>query len=199
MGRWLFISLLALALLGGYHWQQRPLSTAPGVLVAETPRQSDTDRAPFDFDGFHVTPRAEFELRARVLSAERYRFDAGARLSPLDLALGWGPMSDQAMLDQLRIDQGARWFRLYWDEPLAVDAQQLFHFSANMHMVPAEEWVLDTLNEARPGQVVQLRGLLVDVERDDGWSWRSSLSREDTGGGSCELVFVEHAMVEPPL
>ena len=199
MGRWLFLSLLALALLGGYRWQQRPVETGPGVLVAESPRQSGTERVPFEFDGYRVTPRAEFELRARVLSTERYRFDAGADLSPLDLALGWGPMSDQAMLDRLRIDQGARWFRMYWDEPLAVDPQQLFLHSANMHMVPAEEWVLDALKKARPGQVVHLRGLLVDVERDDGWSWRSSLSREDTGGGSCELVFVEHAMVEATL
>ena len=25
----------------------------------------------------------------------------------------------------------------------------------------------------------------------DGWRWRSSLTREDTGAGACELVWVE--------
>lgn len=198
--RSLFI-VATLALLTGLFWRfaQRPLSTAPGVLVPEAPRQADTGRGVFEHAGFRVTPRAEFELRARLLSSERYRFDAGARLSPLDLALGWGPMSDQEVLDRLRIDQGARWYRVYWDEPLPFEPQRLFRHSANMHMVPAQDWIIDTLEDARPGQVVRLRGLLVDVEDGQGWSWRSSLSREDTGNGSCELVYVEHAQIEPPL
>jgi hypothetical protein len=29
----------------------------------------------------------------------------------------------------------------------------------------------------------------------DGWRWRSSLTREDTGAGACELVWVERIAV----
>jgi len=32
---------------------------------------------------------------------------------------------------------------------------------------------------------------LVEVKAQDGWTWRSSLSREDTGNGACELMLVE--------
>jgi hypothetical protein len=31
----------------------------------------------------------------------------------------------------------------------------------------------------------------VEAQGRDGWSWRSSLTREDTGAGACELVFVQ--------
>ena len=37
----------------------------------------------------------------------------------------------------------------------------------------------------------RLRGYLVRVEAADGWQWRSSLSRADTGAGACELVLLE--------
>jgi hypothetical protein len=42
----------------------------------------------------------------------------------------------------------------------------------------------------RPGQRVRIDGWLVQVDANDGWHWRSSLSREDTGGGACEVVYV---------
>ena len=40
-------------------------------------------------------------------------------------------------------------------------------------------------------QVITLHGYLVEVRANDGWHWRSSLTRNDTGNGACELVWVE--------
>jgi hypothetical protein len=39
--------------------------------------------------------------------------------------------------------------------------------------------------------VVTLRGRLVEASGADGWRWRSSLTREDSGAGACELVLVD--------
>ena len=36
-----------------------------------------------------------------------------------------------------------------------------------------------------------LRGQLVRADGQDGWHWISSLTRTDTGDGSCEVVWVE--------
>jgi hypothetical protein len=41
------------------------------------------------------------------------------------------------------------------------------------------------------GDVVRLRGYLVRVTAEDGWSWLSSTSRSDTGDGSCEVMWIE--------
>jgi hypothetical protein len=43
----------------------------------------------------------------------------------------------------------------------------------------------------RVGQVVHLTGFLVDAARDDGAYIHTSLTRSDTGPGSCEVVLVE--------
>jgi hypothetical protein len=33
--------------------------------------------------------------------------------------------------------------------------------------------------------------MLVEADGRDGWKWRSSLTRDDTGDGACELMWVE--------
>ena len=60
-----------------------------------------------------------------------------------------------------------------------------------MHMVPASREVERALKSVRPGQEVALSGYLIEARAPDGWRWRSSLTREDTGAGACELVWVE--------
>mgnify|MGYP003398699190 CR=1 FL=1 len=52
--------------------------------------------------------------------------------------------------------------------------------------------VLRDINlNVREGERIALSGQLVRVEGDDGFRWVSSLSREDTGAGACELIWVE--------
>ena len=58
-------------------------------------------------------------------------------------------------------------------------------------MIPASPEIDRRLRAVRAGDVIRLRGYLVRVEATDGWQWRSSLSRADTGAGACELVLLE--------
>ena len=60
-----------------------------------------------------------------------------------------------------------------------------------MHMIPADDGVKYQLEQVRVGQVVHIEGFLVDASRADGWHWNTSMTREDTGAGACELVYVE--------
>jgi hypothetical protein len=82
-----------------------------------------------------------------MLSAERYRWDGGADLVPVDLALGWGPMSDSAMLERFEVTQGARFYTLYPQDE-AADLGVALRHSANMHLIPASEAVRRTLESA---------------------------------------------------
>ena len=52
------------------------------------------------------------------------------------------------------------------------------------------------LRRLRPGQVVQLSGYLVDVRGPNGFTWNTSLRRDDTGDGACELMWIESVAVE---
>jgi hypothetical protein len=167
-----------------------PIARPAGVLVERDPIQRPTNAAPFMFGEFEITPRAEYDIEARVLSVEPYRLDSGAKLSPLDFAVGWGPMSDTSVLDHFRITQGARFFTLYPDEA-AIDIRTALLGSANMHLIPATGRVREQLEDVRPGNLVRLRGQLVSVAGPNGYTWRTSLTRADTGAGACELFYVE--------
>lgn len=170
----------------------RPIERPAGVLVEREPLQTTTNATPFTFDEFEITPRAAYDIEARVLSVEPYRMDGGAKLSPLDFAVGWGPMSDTAVLEHFRITQGARFFTIYPDEQ-AIDIRSALLGSANMHLIPASARVRDRLEDVRAGNLVRLRGYLVSVAGPNGYTWNTSLSREDTGAGACELFYVEEA------
>jgi hypothetical protein len=143
---------------------------------------------------YQITPLQAFNLEARVLGREDYHFDRGAELSPTDLALGWGPMDAQQVLDKVRISQSNRWYHWRADE-LPIPRREIEINSANMHMIPANSTVAATLARVKTGQRIQLSGQLVRVEAPDGFTWSSSLSREDTGAGACELIWLEQLRV----
>jgi len=66
-----------------------------------------------------------------------------------------------------------------------------------MHMIPANPVVAKTLARVKREQRISLRGQLVRVEGDDGFRWVSSLSRDDTGDGACEVIWLEHLEILP--
>lgn len=187
--------LIPLAALVGYGLFGRgEIRHAPGVLVREDPEQvilDVKDRAPWELNGYQITPLAEFRIKARVLSVAGYSSGRESEISPLDLALGWGPMSDQRILDQMIITQSGRWY--HWRASrMPTEAGVINSHSANMHMIPADQKLAARLNELRPGHIVELTGSLVSVKGKDGWNWTSSLDREDTGNRACELVWVKN-------
>jgi len=190
--RWLWVAV-AIALAGAYQaWSTRPLHHTPGEVVHVEPVQKSIgSNAPhFRKEGADIVARARFELEAVVLAREHYRFDRMAKLVPVDLALGWGPMSDSAVLSKLSITQGNRFY--FWTTPeFPIPRRDIEIHSANMHLIPATDAIERRIEAARVGQVVKLSGYLVDVRGDDGWSISTSMTREDTGAGACEVIWVE--------
>jgi hypothetical protein len=179
---------------GAWHWlAYRPVVHGPGVVAPEAPIQTAiTGVKPFQVKDYTITPLAKFNLEARILSRTGYSYGREADLSPLDLALGWGAMSDETILAHFSITQSGRFY--YWStRQFPIPRAEVVQNSANMHMIPADAAVADTLQRFRVGEVVKLRGYLVQVQAPDGWHWNSSLTRDDSGAGACELIWVEAA------
>lgn len=196
--RWV-LALLAVVFVGYCYWSGRAIARPPGVLAPDDPVQENLDDGPhWEVDGYDVHALARFEVQARVLSAERYRTGREADLSPVDLALGWGPMSSNEVIDSLSISQGGRFYRYEWSSQsdLKIPRGEIVRHSANMHMVPLDAATRQTLLAARRGNLVRISGWLVEAHAKDGWRWRSSLTRNDSGAGACELVAVERAELE---
>ena len=181
--------LIAASLLGLWLLWVIVLPT-PSSLPPTTPLSSGSWRVA----EHTVSALQHFQLEARILAREDYHFDRGAKLSPTDLALGWGPMADPEVLRHISISQRNRWY--FWRaEQLPIERRQIEIHSANMHLIPATAEVASTLALLKPGQQIRLSGQLVRIDGDDGYRWVSSLSREDTGDGACELIWVEQLTV----
>lgn len=205
-GIWIFLALAVAALLwAASRGPSAPVPTDAGaeqaclavpreaVALLQAPHQSPVPGGvhPFRHGEFTLAPLAGFALEARVLGREDYRFDREAELSPTDLALGWGAMADPQVYGRLDISQSGRWYHYRWGaEGPPIPAPEIVRSSANMHMVPGNARVAAALSRVREGQTVRLRGWLIEAHHPQGYRWRSSLTREDSGGGACELIYV---------
>lgn len=141
-----------------------------------------------------------YEISALVVHTKDYLgFGVEKRLGPRDLALTWG---DVAACNE---DSGIKWsqanrFCMYECEDMemhdrlgGVDGISLQ--MSNTHCIPADGEVWRKLFLVRTGDVVKMKGYLVNVdgEKSNGttMTWHSSTTREDTGDGACEVFYIE--------
>ncbi len=95
---------LVLAAYGGWHWwsNERTVHRPPGIVAPDEPVQVNLEPSPrFDAKGHTFVKRAKFDITARLLRKEIYRIDGSADLASIDLGVGWGPLSDSAMVEGL--------------------------------------------------------------------------------------------------
>ena len=186
------VLLFAYIAWGAWQWaQSRPVREPDGVLAEGEPQQRNLpDGETVRMGRWTLTVRATYKVTARVLASEHYRFDGLADLVPEDLALGWGPMSDNRVLETIDISQSNRFY--YWraSPTTAISRQAIITHSANTHVIPQNALTARMLSRLRPGEVVTLSGELVDGVRDDGRWLKTSLVRDDTGPGACEVMLV---------
>ncbi|MBP0048727.1 hypothetical protein H9C73_08250 [Marinobacterium sp. AK62] len=191
--QWCLVALLCLGL-----WLVRleptaPPADLPPVTVEPVPQAPSQQRlgtnAKVPFENYQLSLLAEFALDARILGREDYFMDRESDLAPWDFALGWGEMAVADIANQFSIRQSGRWY--YWkSDRLPIPRRVVETSSANMHLIPADSRIREKLEALSEGDRLRLKGFLVEARADDGWRWRSSLTREDTGNGACELVLV---------
>lgn len=176
---------------GTQRWMLRAVHPPDGQIAPLDPLQTDIDASStVPFGRWKLTERAHYDITARILGREDYRFDAMADLVPEDLALGWGPMSDNRVLEHFEISQSVRFYTWRLNSAPPIPMQEIIEHSANTHVIPADALVRAQLRRLRVGQVVHLSGSLVDGVRDDGAFVHTSMTRSDSGAGACEIVLV---------
>jgi len=175
---------LIVAVVGYFLWQE----------FLRTPTSAAVATANGAYAIAELVPYCE---TVRVLATENYSLGREADLSPMDVAVGWGIMADPKIYRQFRISQRNRWY--YWRAHIMpVPTRQVEIHSANMHLIPATPELASKLKRIGRDDLIRLRGALIEVTAPDGWRWRSSLSREDTGQGACELLLLKDiAWVSP--
>ena len=112
----------------------------------------------------------------------------------VDLGLLWGPKS--AWIEaNFEFRQNARW--LFWQTDLPIrdgDRALVTRSVGNQHLIPAEgiSGLDRAIRSTEAGDLVRIEGWLVTITDDAGREVaRSSRTRDDTGDGACEVVWVE--------
>lgn len=140
-----------------------------------------------------LTPRAGFQIAGRVLGNKKYS-DWESSVVPRDLALGWGEMSSPAADKWIRWRQSGRWYHYSWSSESPYDGRYIRDHSANVHIIPATANLDKALREIQKNDHILLEGRLVDLQAsstDQVWQVNTSLDRQDSGSGACEILYVE--------
>ena len=175
-----------------YFLLHRPITHPAGILIESEPAQMAIAGAqPIEHGDYKLKPLARFSVNARILHRKVYRYDRESKLAPVDLALGWREMSDQAVLDRLNISQSTRFYWYQYHQPPPIPREQIVSRSTNVHVIPATPAIASFCKSLRAGELVHLEGKLVEATGPEINVWRSSLSRTDSGNGACELMLVE--------
>lgn len=190
------IALALLIVILVYFFYPETVITYPaGITAPDQPKQTNIfGNKEWKLDEFSFRALAEYSIKARVLSRNNFLVGKESEISPFDLALGWGPMSDQSIIDKIDISQNNRWYRWKADV-LPIPAREISLSSANVHIIPKDETIEKKFDEVYKGSLIEMKGYLVEITTTEGWRWKSSLKRDDTAGGSCELFWVEELII----
>ncbi|WP_373017188.1 hypothetical protein [Thiomicrorhabdus sp.] len=187
--------IILLAILGYFAWDYfkpvPPVELPPGEEAYNEPQQQNLAYPDtFNFKNHEITAVADFEIEAKVLSQERYYLDRASKLSPVDFVLGWKAMSDQEIVNKFTFNQSVRWYNWYSKVP-PISKYYVMIQTANVHLIPSNEFIAEKIKAVRTGEVVHMVGKLVNVQGKDGWFWKTSLSRSDHGDNADEILWVE--------
>ena len=173
----LFAFLALAAVWFAYSHFTGPITHPSGVLIAAEPAQTELpgETLPIMHGEFQLKPLAHYSVDARLLHRKNYRYDGAAKVAPTDLALGWGEMSDQSVLDRLTISQSSRFYWYEYRLPPPIPQEAIVRQSANVHIIPADDEVKAECKSLRAGELVHLDGQLVEVTGPGISTWRSSL------------------------
>lgn len=175
-------------------WKHQQNAFSDGRTLSAIPEQGEVqtgNRKTLLINERVIESLATYKVQARVLGKESYWFDNGAKVSPLDFALGWGPMSDGNVLKHLRISQNGRFYYVSWSSSPPIAENEIMQNSANVHLIPENDYIKKLLSDVREGDLIELQGDLVMVSDKSGGEWKSSLTRDDRGDGACELMLVK--------
>ncbi len=180
---------------------EKTITYPPGIRMAAEPVQiAMPEGTVIVLDNYNLKALASYNLKGRVLAKRRYYFDRESEISPMDLTVGWKEMSDTAMLEHFSIRLSGRYYTSRFDKPplrYHLSPEGINSHMSNTHLIPADEEVERAMNAIRVGDIVSLDGYLVRAEGPEGYEWTSSLTREDSGHASSELMYVKHIGISP--
>lgn len=196
-----FIVICFLVLVYSF-WHRNDLPTEIEAVpeLLEEPRQTGTRVGPFTatFNGvdYIVEPEFRYDLHGLVVSYRhhdensRMHFLANDHLNMLDVCVVWGDTAVSPMLREIDF-----WNGIFTCNASANDRDVWAAFNmnelSNNHLISDDETIRRQVRALRIGDQVHVRGYLASYTSDNGSRRGTSTTRNDTGDGACETIYVE--------
>jgi hypothetical protein len=193
--------LLASLILGVAAWVKKERYADAGTVrpeLLQAPKQSATSEPPFSiyYEGttYSVKPLAKYDLYGLVVSHNNIESIADLQhdatsLDTKDLCVVWGDNLRSNEFNKVDIHNASYTCFFRYEQGVKFHHNQL----SNNHLIAGEQFIRDKIEEIGVGDQVHIKGLLVSYQAP-GWGsfWRqSSLTRDDTGNGACEVLYVK--------
>lgn len=181
-------------------WQKDSLPDSSAIIKSSfrDPVQSKTKKPPFSFnyrgETYDIEPVANYELWGLVVTknninswADIMHTDASVDIK--DICVIWG--ENVAGSDFHNVSYSSSDFTCYFKYPhmTVFDHNKI----SNNHLLSDNKIVRDKIRNAKIGDQIHVKGLLVNYSPRSNPNWRriSSLVRTDSGNGACEVFFVK--------
>ena len=194
------------ALVSFWHRNDLPSASAIQPTLAAEPRQEPTTKEPFAVEysgvGYEVEPQFEYELHGLVVSyrqhdgTSRLHRTANDHLNVADLCVVWGDTAASPHLSEIEFWNGVFTCNFETSDDAAwqsIRSEQI----ANNHLISDVDVIRDRVDDVRVGDQVRVRGWLATY--GSGRNRRgTSTTREDSGNGACETIYVSDFDVVKP-
>ena len=181
-----------------------PTSVLPEARLE--PRQSRTDEAAFDvrYDDtdYRIAPEFDYELTGMVVSyrhhdgSSRMHRRAGDHLNMLDVCVVWGNNLKHPDINALDFWNGIFTCNVKTRSTAAWQAFDMYDLSNN-HLISDRDDVRRSVRGLAVGDQIRVRGWLASYRGPAG-TRGTSTTREDTGDGACETIYVRDFEVIKP-
>ncbi len=148
---------------------------------------------------FTITPVAKYKISGVVVGKGTYSSGWDGEISPVDLAIVWGKLAEPGSNRYIDYTQGNRWYFYQYKPGSPFDNSYIVSHSSNSHIIPASENIRRAVRAVKGKDKVVLEGFLVNLKgiyKEQPVTWNTSLSRTDSGNGSCELFYVSKVRID---
>jgi hypothetical protein len=199
LNKWAFFASATLAIVSFWNRNDLPRNVAFRPELATQPVQTETGKKPFtvDYAGvrYGVEPMYAYDLYGMVVSYRQHDGEslmherANDHLNVADLCVVWSDTAFSPTLHKISF-----WNGIFTCNFQTRDAEAWANFDtreiSNNHLISADDAIRDRVAMVGVGDQVHIRGWLASY--GSGASKRgTSTTRDDTGDGACETIYVD--------
>ncbi len=201
---------LSLAVLAVSFWNRNTLpgniNYDPATLAA--PKQSRTFEQPFDvsFKGveYRIEPEYDYELTGMIVSYRHHDYKsrmhrlANDHLNMLDICVVWGSNAKHPDLNKIDFWNGIFTCNFSTRDQAAWDAFDIYQISNN-HLLSDNHRIRDRVTDIKIGDQIRVKGYLAGYSSPGVSKRGTSTTRQDTGDGACETIYITDFEIIQPL